>query len=377
QGIETHVHHEVTAIDLDNRAIIVRNLDNDSEFAMYWDKLVLTTGGVAVRPPIPGLELEGVFTLRTPEDAIAIKEWLKRERPRKAVVVGAGYVGLEMAEALATNGLHVTVMEMLPQVLPNMDVDMAELVAEELHRQGIDLKLEHRVEAFEGNGGRVKGVLSTGEDVLADIVLFNIGVRPAVKLAQDARIALGPTGAVAVDDHQRTNVPGIWAAGDVAEAHHLVTGEPAYIPLGTTANKQGRVAGENAAGGDAAFHGIVGTAVVKVFDLEVARTGLSEQEAIRKRFDVTSVRITASSRAHYYPGHKPLHVKLIFEKESQHLLGGQIIGQEGTSKRIDIVATALHAGWTVEELRRLDLSYAPPFAPVWDPVLVAANVAAK
>ena len=374
QGIQAHVHHEVIAIDTDAHTVQVRNLETGETFTDRWDKLILATGGVAARPPIPGLDLPGIFTLRTPEDAVAVRRWIEEQRPRRGVIVGGGYIGLEMAEALAAHGIHVTLVEMLPQVLPNMDADMVQHVHEELERQGVDLQLEHRVEAFAGNG-RVREVIAGGEHFPADIVIFSVGVKPNVTLAREAGIALGPTGAVAVDDHMRTNVPNVWAAGDVAEAHHLVTGKPAYIPLGTTANKQGRVAGTNAAGGDARFAGVVGTAVVKVFDLEVARTGLSERQAREEGFDPASVTVTASSRAHYMPGHQPIHVKLVFEKGSHRLLGAQMVGREGVAKRIDIIAAALHAGWTTYDLATLDLSYAPPFAPVWDPVLVAANVA--
>lgn len=374
QRIYAHTHHEVLGIDVDTHTVRVRNLDTGEEFTDHWDKLVLTTGGVAARPPIPGLDLPGIFTVRVPEDGLAIRRWIAEHRPTRGVIVGGGYIGLEMAEALAAHDIQVTIVEMLPQVMPNMDADMVAHVHEELARQGVDLRLEHAVEAFRGDD-RVREVVAGGETFPADIVIFSVGVRPNVTLAKQAGIALGPTGAVAVDDHMRTNVPNVWAAGDVAEVHHLVTGKPAYIPLGTTANKQGRVAGTNAAGGDAAFQGVVGTAVVKVFDLHVARTGLSEKEARAEGFDVAAVTIKASNKAHYMPHSSPIHVKLVFEKGSHRLLGGQIVGKGGVAKRIDIIAAALHAGWTTYDLAKLDLAYAPPFAPVWDPILVAANVA--
>ncbi|MCI0643401.1 MAG: CoA-disulfide reductase [Chloroflexi bacterium] len=374
QGIQAHVCHEVLAIDPTEQTVRVRNLETGKEFTDQWDKLILTTGGAAVRPPVPGLDLPGIFTLRTVEDAVAIRRWLEQERPARGVIVGGGYIGMEMAEALAVHGLQVSIVEMLPQVMPNMDPDMATYVLQELNHQGVDVHLDRRVEAFAGNG-RVREVIAGGEQFPADVVIFSVGARPNNALAQQAGIALGPIGAVAVDDHQRTNLPYIWAAGDVAEARHLVTGKPTYIPLGTTANKQGRVAGTNAAGGEATFKGIVGTAAVKVFDLHVARTGLSEKEARVEGFEVETATITSSSRAHYMPEHPPLHVKLVFEPGSRRLLGAQMVGQEGVAKRIDVIAAALHAGWTTYELAELDLSYAPPFAPVWDPILVAANVA--
>jgi NADPH-dependent 2,4-dienoyl-CoA reductase/sulfur reductase-like enzyme len=374
QDIQVYTHHEVLAINPAEHTLQARNLETGDVFTDRWDKLILTAGGQAARPPLHGLDLAGIFTLRTVEDALAIRRWLVEEKPRRAVIVGGGYIGLEMAEALAAHGLQVTIVEMLPQVMPNMDVEMATQVLAELERQGVKVYLEQAVEAFSGNG-RVREVVSGNTSWPADLVIFSVGVRPNVSLAQRADILLGPTGAVGVDPRQHTNQPDIWAAGDIAETHHLITESPAYIPLGTTANKQGRVAGANAAGGEATFPGIVGTAVVKVFDLHAARTGLTEQQARAEGFEVESVSIKAPSRAHYMPDHSPIQVKLIFEKGSQRLLGGQMVGTEGVAKRIDVIAAALQAYWTTYDLAELDLSYAPPFAPVWDPILVAANVA--
>ncbi len=376
QGIQALVHHEVIDVDVQAHTVTVKNLETGQVFQDTWDELLITTGAVAAKPPIPGLDLPGIFTLRTVEDGIAIREWIAKKHPWQAVVVGGGYIGLEMAEALAANGMYVDVVEMLPQVLPNMDEDMAALVQEELERKGVTVHLNSPVRGFQGDG-RVERVLAGDKILEADIVLFSVGAKANIPLAQKAGVAIGETGAIAVDDHQRTNVPHVWAAGDVAEAWHRVLKKPAYIPLGTTANKQGRVAGTNIAGGDEAFHGIVGTAVVKVFDLEVARTGLSEREAKEAGFDATSITIKAPARAHYMPTHPPIHVKLVFEKGTKKLLGGQMVGQEGVSKRIDVIAAALYDEWTVYDLKSLDLSYAPPFAPVWDPILVAANVASK
>jgi CoA-dependent NAD(P)H sulfur oxidoreductase len=225
-----------------------------------------------------------------------------------------------MAEALAAHGLHLSVVEALPQIMPNMDADMAAHVLQELDRQQVEVRLEQPVHAFEGKG-RVQAVVAGGQSLPADLVIFSVGVKPGVSLAQQADLALGPTGAVAVDEYQRTSQPNIWAAGDVAEARHLVTGKPTDIPLGTTANKQGRVAGANAAGLKERFKGVAGTAVVKVFELEAARTGLSERQARAEGFEVETATIKASAQAHYMPGQAPLHVKLIFERGSQRLLG--------------------------------------------------------
>jgi len=377
QNIRVFVHHEVLAVDPDARTVRVRALKHGRTFTQPWDRLILAAGGRPSRPPIPGLDLAGVFTLRVPEDALAIKRWLVEERPVHGVIVGGGYIGVEMAEALTAHGVHTTLVEMLPQLLPTFDADMAAHVLDTLTRHGVDVRLEHRVEAFEGRHGRVRAVVAGGRAFPADVVIFSVGVRPSVELAQQAGLRLGPTGAVAVDDHQRTSHPAIWAAGDVAEVHHVVTDKPAYIPLGTTANKQGRVAGTNAAGGEATFKGVMGTAALVVFDLEVARTGLSEREALAHGLQAQSVTITSSAGAHYMPDHPPLHVKLVFEQGTKRLLGAQMVGRTGVAKRVDVVAAALHAGWTTTELAALDLSYHPAVAPVWDPVLVAANVASR
>ncbi len=376
QGIKALVHHEVIDINAKAHTVTVKNLKTGETFQDQWDELLITTGAQATRPPIPGLDLPGIFTLRTVEDGLAIKDWIEKKHPWQAVVVGGGYIGLEMAEALAANGMYVDVVEMLPQVLPYIDADMATLVQEELARHGVTVHLNSPVRAFQGDD-QVEQVLAGDKILSADLVLFSIGAKPNIPLAKKAGVAIGETGAIAVDRQQRTNVPHIWAAGDVAEAWHHVLNKPAYIPLGTTANKQGRVAGTNIAGGNATFAGVVGTAVVKVFDLTIARTGLSEREAQEAGFNAASVTIKAPARAHYMPTHPPIHVKLIFERDSKKLLGGQMIGVEGVAKRIDVIATALFAGWTVHDLAKLDLSYAPPFAPVWDPILVAANVASK
>lgn len=401
QGIAVHVHHEVTAIDPAQKTVRVRNLRTGSEFSDRWERLIIAAGASVQKPPIPGMGLEGVFTLRTVEDALAIRHWLLTERPRRGVIIGASYIGLEMAEALAAHGVAVTVVDAAPQVMPTLDAEMAAHVLAELQAQGVAVSLQQPVQtlvgatlvreivrkvmaelerqttgaALAGDGRlRVREVITKGQILAADIVIVGVGGRPNVALAQAAGVALGPTGAIAVDRQQRTNVPDIWAAGAVAEAHSLVTGAPAYHPLAQTASKQGRVAGINAAGGVAEFGGVVGTAVVQVFDLTIAHTGLSEKQARALGYDAASAVIQAESRAHYMPGHAPIHVKLVYEQGSQRVLGAQMVGADGVAKRIDVVAAALHAGWTVADLAQLDLSYAPPFAPVWEPVMVAANV---
>jgi len=379
RGIGVHLHHEVTEIVPENRRLRVTNLDNGESWYEHYDRLVITTGGRPIL--LPGFsqgDQSGVFVMRAMEDGIAIREFIRRESPKRAVIVGAGYIGLEMAESFHVLGLETTVIGRPPQVLKLFDSDVAKLVQEELEGKGIRLSLGDEVKALEGDAqGRVRRVISSKGVFEADLVLLALGVRPNVALAREAGVALGETGAVATDTQMRTNLPDVFAAGDCAEAYHLITGRGAYIPLGTTANKQGRVAGTNAGGGHAEFSGIVGTAITKVFDLYAALTGLSEKEARALGYAVESTTIKASSRAHYYPGGGPMHVKLVVEEGSGRLLGGQIVGGEGAGPRIDVLATALHQEMTVEELSRLDLAYVPPMAPVWDPLLVAANVALK
>jgi len=374
QGIQARIHHRVLAVETATQTLRVENLETGREFVDHWDGLILATGGTAARPPIPGLELPGIFTLRTVEDAVAIRQWLEERQPRRGVIVGGGSIGMEMAEALSAYGVELAVVEMRSQVLPNLDAEMAGYVQDELRRWKVALHLGRAVQAFEGRG-RVEWAVVGEERLPAELVIFSIGVKPDVSLARGAGLILGPTGAVAVDERQRTSVAKVWAAGDVAEARHLVTGRPAYMPLGTTANKQGKVAGANAAGGDETFPGIVGTSVVKVFGLTAAQTGLTEKQTRAEGIDAAAVTITANSRANYMPDRASIHVKLTFVRDSRRVLGCQMVGSDGVAKRIDVVAAALRAGWATRDLADLDLAYAPPFAPVWDPILVAANAA--
>ena len=376
-GINLHIRHEVTAIDLARRQVRVRNRDAGEDFDQPFDTLLVATGARAIRPRMPGIDLQGIFQLKTLQDGLILRHYVESNRIEKAVIVGGGYIGLEMLDCFKCLGAETVVVDIAPRILmKTFDQDMVAIVNEELERNEVALSLSDGVKAFEGNG-RVRFVVTERNRFPADIVILSLGVRPNVELARDAGIALGETGAIAVDDHARTNVAGVYSAGDCAEVHHLITGKPAYIPLGSTANKQGRTAGTNIAGGDVAFAGVVGTAVSKVLDLEVARTGLTEEEARLAGYNVESAMIKSQSGAHYYPGTTPLWVKLIYETGSMRLLGGQIIGKQGAAKRVDVLATALHQRMTIDDIRALDLSYAPPFSPVWDPILVAANVAAK
>ncbi len=372
RGIEVGLGHEVTEIDPESRVVRVRRDGAETEEA--YDRLLIATGASPVRTEAPGLDLEGIFHLDVMEDAIAMQAYLRDRRPERAVIVGGGYIGVEMAENLKRLGLDVALIQRGNQLFPSADMDVAAPIDDELERHGVDVSLcESVFRACEGKGGRVTAVLTNEGEAPADMVLLAVGVEPNVALARAAGVALGPTGAIAVDDHLRTSAPDVFAAGDCAEHHHRLLKRPAWVPLGTTANKQGRVAGRNAAGGDERFAGIVGTAIARVFDLEVGRTGLTEKEAGMVGLQCASTTLDSRSGAGYMPESRPLTIKLVAERGTGRLLGGQAVGRGGVDKRVDVIATALYAGLTVEDLTRLDLEYAPPFNGVWDPVQVTAT----
>jgi len=376
QGVQVHLHHEVVAINPAQRTVTVHDQPGGREFQAAYDRLVIATGARPVRLALPGADLQGIFALRPLESGVAIRAFVRERKPRQAVIVGGGYIGVEMAETFRRLGLEVTMVIRSGQVMRTaLDDDVRQLLHAELERHGVRI-VHSTPRAFEGEG-RVQAVATADGSFPCDIALLGLGARPNVESAQAAGVALGRTGAIATDDHMRTNLPDVYAAGDCAEAFHLVRGEPVYLPLGSTANKQGRVAGENAAGGEETFDGIVGTMVARCFDLFVATTGLTAAAARQAGHEVRETMIRASDITHYMPGSAPIHVKLVADAATDRLLGGQIVGQKGVAKRIDVLATALHNRMTIDALRRLDLSYAPPVAPVWDPILVAANVAAK
>jgi NADPH-dependent 2,4-dienoyl-CoA reductase/sulfur reductase-like enzyme len=376
RGVEAHIRHEVTGLDVEARMVQIRDLERNTELSVSYDKLVIGSGARPVRPSLPGSDLVGIFGVRSLESGLAIQRFLASHPVQKAVVIGGGYVGLEMAETFRRRGLDVTMVIRSGRVMrSSLDDDVRELVTVELASHGVDL-LQSTPVAFEGDKS-VSAVLTEHERIPCDIALLGMGARPNVRLAREAGLVVGKTGAIATNNSMQTSVKDVYAAGDCAEAQHLVTGEPAYMPLGSTANKQGRVAGTNAAGGSADFAGIVGTTVVRVFDQAVASTGLTADYARAHGYRVAETLIKAGDISHYMPGASDIHVKLVVEEDSGRLLGGQIVGRRGVAKRIDVLATALYSRMTVADLRQLDLSYAPPFAPVWDPILVAANVASK
>jgi NADPH-dependent 2,4-dienoyl-CoA reductase/sulfur reductase-like enzyme len=353
----------------------VRGLDEGTETWEGFDQLMVATGARPIRPDLPGIEAQGILGVQTLEDGLAVRRVLERDRPRRAVVVGAGYIGLEIAEAMCARGVAVTLIDRGPAPMATLDPDMGQMLVEAMYRFQMTLRLGESVTGFETVGDLVSAVVTDQATVPADLVILGLGVEPNTELAQHAGIQLGEAGGIAVDQQLQTSAPGVWAAGDCVEKFHRVSRRQVTIALGTHANKEGRTAGINIGGGYATFPGVVGTAVTKICDVEVARTGLGEAEAEAAGFQPVSVAVDSTTRAGYYPGAKPIRVKLIAERGAGRLLGAQIVGEEGAAKRIDVLAMALWHHTTVEELLNTDLGYAPPFSPLWDPVLIAARKA--
>ena len=374
RSIPIHRMHEVTDIDYKNGYVSVDDLVDHRSFKEPFDYLMIATGAIGKGLDIDGEQMMGVHTLRTVEDAIAIRD--SARDAEDVVICGGGYIGLEMAEAFVTMGKRVAILKKTSQMLLNFDPEMSSLVEEEVRSKGVTISTGVDILSFSGSE-RVEKVVTNKGEVKAETVLIAKGALPNVSLAKQIGVEIGVTGAIAVNKRQETNLNRVYAGGDCAEAYHIVSEKPAYIPLGTTANKAGRVAGENIGGLKTEFPGIVGTAVSKIFDLEVARTGLSLKEAGRDGFDAYATTIRHRSRSKHYPGGYSITAHLITERGTGRLLGAQMIGREGVAHRIDVMAAALHAGMTVEDVYHLDLGYAPPFAPVWDPILIAANKARK
>lgn len=372
QNIFVNNRSRVESIDPLNKKISVVNLQSGKSQKTDYDRLIIATGARSFVPPLDGIGLKGVFKLRTISDSLDIMEFIRESKPRKIVIIGAGYIGLEMVETFVNKGCQVTLVERAPHIIPNMDADMAEILQEYLQSRGVDVRIGETVQGFSG-AGAVKSVITDKGEIPADFVLLSIGVLPNSEIAGDCGIKLGPKNAILVDRKMNTNIEGIYAAGDCATAFHIVSGEDVHIPLGTTANKQGRIAGENAAGGNVSFNGVIGTGITRVMEMEVSRTGLSERECDLLGIEYESRKIKSRTAAHYCPTSGRIHLKLIAERKTGKLLGGQIIGYSGAASRIDLLAVAITTGSTVEQITDMDLAYSPPFSPVWDPVLIALN----
>ncbi|MCW5252855.1 FAD-dependent oxidoreductase [Streptomyces sp. SHP 1-2] len=375
RGIDLRMRTEVTGIDVEGGRVRARNADTGDAYWTPYDKLVIATGARPVRPPLPGVDAPGVHGVQTLDDGQALLDTMARTRGRRAVVVGAGYIGVEMAEAMINRGYEVTVVNRGSEPMSTLDPDMGRLVHGAMEGLGITMVNGAEVTGLPtGDDGRVRAVATADGEYPADVVVLGIGVRPETGLAAAAGLPLGAHGGLLTDRAMRVRGHGnIWAGGDCVEVLDLVSGQERYVPLGTHANKHGQVIGANVGGGYATFPGVVGTAVSKVCDLEIARTGLRERDALRAGLRFVTVTVESTSRAGYYPGASPMTVKMLAELRTGRLLGVQIVGREGAGKRVDIAAVALTAGMTVEAMTALDLGYAPPFSPVWDPVLVAAR----
>jgi len=365
-----------TAIDRQQRTVAVTDLKTGKDATIKYDKLVLATGSAPVRPDWPGASLKGIFTLSDLPDANAIKGHIATAKTKEAVIVGAGLIGLEMAEALATLGLKVTVLEALGWPLPQLlDEDMAAPLAKHLESKGVGLRCGERVTGFSGDKkGCVAGVLTGGGEVRAGLALLSLGVRPEVGLARAAGLETGARGGIRVNEYLETSDPAIYAGGDCVEVKNLVTGQPMLAPMGSTANKHGRIIGSNATGGRLTFPGVLGTAIVKVFDLNAGRTGISAAQAREAGYDVLTALVPAAEHATYYPGAREFILRLVADKASGRVLGGQAVGAGEVAKRIDVLVAAISSGATVDDLADLDLAYAPPFNAAMDPLHNAANI---
>lgn len=372
QGIKVFLNHEVVKISPDKKEVFVKNLKSGETFSDSYDKLFIATGAKPVFPPFKGRNLKGVHLLKTLDDGIKLKETLANEDIKDVVIVGGGYIGIEVGEVLHQLGKNVRVIEMADRILTTFDREITEIAEKELISKGIKLNLQEKVEEIVGEE-RVEGVKTDKGLYKGDLVIIAIGVKPATEFLKDSGIDLAPNGAIIVDREMKTNIEDIYAAGDCAQIYHRVLEQNTYIPLATTANKCGRIVAENLVGANKKFVGTLGSAAIKVLDLELGRTGLSEADAVREGLDYKTVFVKTHNHPSYYPNQKPIWFKLIVEGKSNKILGVQGIGYEGVVLRINTFAVAIHQGMTTEELGMVDLCYAPPFSGVWDAVHIACN----
>ena len=369
--IDVRVHHEVTAIHPERKTATVKNLETGETFEESYDKLLLSPGARPVQPNLPGAGLENLFTLRTVEDTLRIRDYVVKNKPKSAVLAGGGYIGLEVAENLRELGMDVTIVQRPNQLLNPLDYEMACFVHAKMREKGIRLMLGHSVEGFEKAGDQVNVLIKGEQPIKTDMVLLAIGVAPDTHLAKEAGLILGIKNSIVVNDRMETSAPDIYAVGDAVEVRHFVTGSKALISLAGPANKQGRIAADNICGGNSVYQGSQGSSVIKIFDMTVATTGINERTAKDAGIDCDKVYLSPSNHASYYPGGTMMTMKVLFEKNTYKLLGAQIVGYEGADKRIDVIATAMHAGMTALQLKDLDLAYAPPYSSAKDPVNMA------
>ncbi|MHB8091918.1 MAG: FAD-dependent oxidoreductase [Syntrophales bacterium] len=383
RGINLKTRHEVLSINREAQTVAVKNHEDGSAFEQEYGELVLATGARSIIPAIPGIELPGVFPLKEFQSGIDLKAFLENRKPQKAVIIGGGYIGVEMAESFRGAGLEVALVEAMPRVMSIMDEDMSLLADRELRANGIKVILGRKVVGLEGDQQVRAARLDDGSSVAADCVLLSIGVTPNSDIAVEAGLELGPRGAIKVDRYQRTSAPHIFGAGDCCTVYHRLLHQDVYIPLGLTANRQGKMCGENIVLQTKGkklkqFPGVIGTAVTRIFGLEIAKTGIGQIEL--DRYDlkhISSVMIKATTLPAYFPGSTDIWVKLFFEDDSRVIVGGQIVGGPGSALRINTVVAAATQGMRMDELYTLDAAYAPPISPVWDPLLIAARSGMK
>lgn len=380
QGIDILLEHEVKKINASEKKITVEELKTGEISEVPYDKLIIATGASPIVPPLDNVGLDNIFTLRSVSDAFAIRELLDSGAAKKAVVVGGGFIGLEAAENLKHRGMEVTIVELVPHILPPFDEEIALYAQNHMVSKGVRILTGQKVTGFEGSDGKVTVVKTSAGDIEADIVILSIGVKPNTAIAAEAGIELGAAKAVKVNKYMETNLKDIYAAGDCAENINLVTGKAAWYPMGSTANKTGRIAGHNAALNSVGncfkeeLEGVLGTTIVKLFDVNAAKTGLSEKDAVKEGYEVETVLVPANDRAHYFPGYREIVTKLVVDKNTNRVLGAQIVGEGVVDKPIDTIATAITLRAGIEDLAKLDLAYAPPFSTAMSSTIVAANV---
>lgn len=372
-NVDVYTRHQVLEIQPRSKVVIVQNMSTQEIFQQQYDKLVIATGAKSVVPAIEGINQANVFYLRNVNSADRIRAQVLTTKPKSAVIVGSGFIGLEMAENLVAKGINVSVVEMAQQVMPALDHDMGVYVADHLAEKGVQVIVRDSVIRLEGSPLITKVILKSGTEIDADLVIMAVGVKPNVELAKQAGVELGPTGAIKVNSKMQTNIEDIYACGDCAESYSLLTQKPLYRPLGSTANKMGRIAGDQITGGDLEFRGILGTGIVKVFDMAVAQTGLTEKEAKKEGYEVVICHNIKPDKPEYYGGNEMV-IKAVADKNTGRVLGVQIIGKSGVDKRIDVFVTAITFGAKAEDLFHLDLAYAPPFSTTKDPVMYTGMI---
>lgn len=381
--IDLRLFHKVLSIDKKNKSVTVQDLTSNQTFTQQYEKLVIATGSQSIKPNLPGSNLGGIFTLKTLDDAIAINDFIKGKKPRKAAIIGAGFIGIEVAESFVKRGMQVDLIEAAPRILSVMDEEMSLLTSKELEKNNVTLWVNEKVSGFEGSPSVKKVLLESGKTIESELVLLSIGVLPNTALAKDAGIELGERGAILTDLYQKTSVSDIFAAGDCSTIFHNLLKKPVYIPLALGANRQGRLCGENISAelnhqSLKPFPGIIGTSMTKCFNLEIGKTGLGESEISRNSLEgIRSTSIEYVAKAGYYPEHSKIWVKLFYDTVTHIIVGGQIVGQNGSVLRLDVLSAAISQKMTLENLYELDMGYCPPFSPVWDPLLVASRSALK